>query len=348
MRKRCGVNFLSRILWASILLYLIVLAGCKGREEAVSAPPKSFMTNSLFKIFFVDMKNGWAVGKLGKIVHTYDRGKVWETQNSGTDCNLRGVYFLNDQVGWTVGDRGTILHTSDGGRVWVSQASGTDHHLRDVFFLNETQGWIVGEQGVLLYCNDGGKQWKEREDLKKLLTVEESPFLASLFAIDFVDEKNGWIVGDYGTILRTTDGGQNWEKQKSGIPSLLLLSGTFPLLMDVKFIDPLKGWAVGESGTILHTSDGGNTWKIQESGISYLLNGVTFTDGLNGWVIGYGTILHATDGGKHWEVQVADKKMWLYGIHSEGKENIWVSCDFGEILYSSDGGKNWTEQLPVE
>ena len=31
----------------------------------------------------------------------------------------------------------------------------------------------------------------------------------------FLDEKNGWIIGDKGTIIHTTDGGKNWETQNS-------------------------------------------------------------------------------------------------------------------------------------
>jgi len=38
--------------------------------------------------------------------------------------------------------------------------------------------------------------------------------LSWLRDIDFYDANNGWIVGGYGLILRTTDGGESW------IPSL--------------------------------------------------------------------------------------------------------------------------------
>ena len=31
----------------------------------------------------------------------------------------------------------------------------------------------------------------------------------------FLDAKNGWIIGDKGTIIHTTDGGKNWEPQNS-------------------------------------------------------------------------------------------------------------------------------------
>ncbi len=41
-------------------------------------------------------------------------------------------------------------------------------------------------------------------------------------------------------------------------------------------------------------------------------------------------------GGPTWEVLLNDRNMWLYGIDSAGKNNIWVAADYGEILHSSD------------
>jgi photosystem II stability/assembly factor-like uncharacterized protein len=37
----------------------------------------------------------------------------------------------------------------------------------------------------------------------------------SLLGADFIDENVGWLVGNKGTILHTTDGVVNWSKQIS-------------------------------------------------------------------------------------------------------------------------------------
>jgi photosystem II stability/assembly factor-like uncharacterized protein len=34
--------------------------------------------------------------------------------------------------------------------------------------------------------------------------------LSWLRGVDFFDANNGWMVGGYGLILRTTDGGKSW------------------------------------------------------------------------------------------------------------------------------------------
>ena len=36
-------------------------------------------------------------------------------------------------------------------------------------------------------------------------------------SVYFVDSQNGWIVGNRGIILHTTDGGNHWIQQESGI-----------------------------------------------------------------------------------------------------------------------------------
>ena len=57
-----------------------------------------------------------------------------------------------------------------------------------------------------------------------------------LNAVDFVDPYIGWVAGDDGTVLHTTDGGLSWQPQDSG---------TTEYLKDVFFLDLDRGWMVG-------------------------------------------------------------------------------------------------------
>ena len=42
-----------------------------------------------------------------------------------------------------------------------------------------------------------------------------------LYGVSFTDANNGTAVGDYGTILRTTNGGTTWTSQSSGTTNYL-------------------------------------------------------------------------------------------------------------------------------
>jgi hypothetical protein len=64
------------------------------------------------------------------------------------------------------------------------------------------------------------------------------------------------VVGDVGTILKTTDGGAIWTSQRSGTTNYLE-SVLFPA-------NEQTGYAVGWYGTILKTTDGGGTFVEQE------------------------------------------------------------------------------------
>ena len=72
-----------------------------------------------------------------------------------------------------------------------------------------------------------------------------------------------------GTILKTTDGGNNWE---------IITGETEDDLYGVSFIDSNIGTVVGNFGAILRTTDAGSHWTIQREGISDVLFGVSFTD----------------------------------------------------------------------
>src|SRR5258708_22366735 len=102
----------------------------------------------------------------------------------------------------------------------------------------------------------------------------------TLRAVCFVDATTGTAVGDYGTILRTTDGGATWTLQTSGTTSIGL-SG-------VSFVDANTGTAVGAPypvgsfATILRTTDGGATWTPQMSGAAGCRGAESFVDANTG------------------------------------------------------------------
>src|SRR5207249_6570533 len=87
----------------------------------------------------------------------------------------------------------------------------------------------------------------------------------ALFGIAMPDSQHGWIVGRYGLVLHTEDGGKTWSQQQAG---------TAKALTDVSFVDRTHGFCVGSGGTILVTADGGRSWTAQESGVAEQLLGV--------------------------------------------------------------------------
>src|SRR5882724_11201549 len=128
----------------------------------------------------------------------------------------------------------------------------------------------------------------------------------NLRGASFVDANTGSVVGEYGTIVRTTDGGNSWTVQASG---------TTQTLWAVSFTDANNGTAVGEGGTIVRTTDSGNHWVTQPSGTTLQFRGVSFSDSNNGAAVGEGgTILRTTNGGNSWSPQSSGTGNTLFGV----------------------------------
>jgi photosystem II stability/assembly factor-like uncharacterized protein/TolA-binding protein len=152
---------------------------------------------------------------------------------------------------------------------------------------------------------------------------------AALRAVQFVDAKEGWAVGDEGVILHTIDGGQTWERQATGLRASL---------RSLVFLNPYVGWAAGReelprargsAGVLLFTRDGGLTWQRLLTNALPGLNQVKFTDPKNGFVFGDGIEQFATgvfktsDGGRTWEpVPGPRSASWLAGDFQDGKTGI--------------------------
>lgn len=108
----------------------------------------------LNSVFFINRRNGWAVGAGGKIYQTINGGRFWRLQKSNTGKDLTDVFFINTAEGWAIGDAGTILHTTTAGNVWreVAAGGGSTHKFEKIHF-NNGKGWIVGFGGTLLFYN---------------------------------------------------------------------------------------------------------------------------------------------------------------------------------------------------
>jgi photosystem II stability/assembly factor-like uncharacterized protein len=84
-------------------------------------------------------------------------------------------------------------------------------------------------------------------------------------------------VGEFGTILRSTNAGGSWQNQTRINESDL---------NKICFVDNKTGWIAGAMGKVMKTTDAGETWLTQNTSTSLTLYDVEFTSMDNGFVVG--------------------------------------------------------------
>ncbi|MCH8305962.1 MAG: T9SS type A sorting domain-containing protein [Candidatus Marinimicrobia bacterium] len=184
--------------------------------------------------------------------------------------------------------------------------------------------------------------------------VQESGTTINLYDVYFVDENNGWIVGDSSIILHTKNGGEEWIEQISPVDSVIFEKIYFPNAQD--------GYIVGWEGTILYTKNGGETWVRSEIGLDYPILDLSFINADTGWAVGAdffgerknGIILNTKDGGVTWEIQFESdttkpySPLFFFAIEFNDSLNGWAfASNFFDnfsstYLYrTTDGGIEW-------
>lgn len=336
----------------------VVLCACQPEKDRdVPLSDRLIMvTDKFYDVKALSTEKAIVVGYGGKILVTIDGGKTWQAKSSGTDLALYNVKFVDDQNGWVCGQGGLILHTIDGGETWHKQESGITQPIFALSFVDKNYGWAVSEQATYLRTTSGGESWETGRIEASVEGVSEEATLALvdpvLYDIYFIDEKTGWMVGEFGKIYHTTDGGINWGEQQNtlvgqaGIDDALNL----PALFGVRFTDATNGMAVGIEGKVVKTSDGGKTWAFTAEDVS-----VFFTDPLydlhlfgdnRGWIVGAaGRILRSQNG--EWKPVTLGRPLvtWLRAVDFLDENNGWIVGGYGLILHTTDGGKNWLQSV---
>jgi photosystem II stability/assembly factor-like uncharacterized protein len=298
-------------------------------------------------------------------------------RGGGQDKDLKAVFFFDSITGWAAGDDGATFRTTDGGRSWKPLVSGSPATIDFIYFSDWSNGWMLGEpdqnkeSGRLLFTtNNGGRSWRHKP-------------LPKIISLHFIDKLNGWAVGKDATVLKTTNGGDEWSaipgfEQVTGI-SVEASTGNLGF-RDVYFLNNENGWIIGnfygrESssiGVMFVTSDGGKSWKqmplniADSSGrlIPGELRSVRFSDVNRGSVTGelydgdarFFFALHTRNGGQTWEQHRTPSRA-AHSTRFINLSNGWSSAvaprdsSAETIIYDTtfmrtdSGGKTWQDDF---
>lgn len=288
-----------------------------------------------YDVHFLDTLIGWAAG-WSSVTKTTDGGLSWEEQYYKLQENWADIFMLDENYGWTVSSLGIILATTNGGEDWVEQNNPAISGLSSISFKDSLNGITVGSFASLLKTSNGGISWEN-----KTQSVSE----AYLFGLFFTDKNTGWVAGDDGVILKTTDRGNNWIIQNSGVNKRI---------NELYFIDNITGWGIGFEGTIINTTSGGESWNINNSPTLLHLYDIEFKNYPVGWIAGGdifspGKLFKTTNGGGTWiaETSISLPPAGDYELQFTSKDIGWIMSSNHTVgglqrLYrTTDGGANW-------
>ena len=181
----------------------------------------------------------------------------------------------------------------------------------------------------------------------------------------FLTAEEGWVSGQHGTILHTSDGGRTWVPQLGGDPQ-----SQEPEINHLSFLDRTHGWAVqaGDPAKLLRTVDGEN-WELAGAlPKGWGLLGYQFVSPSAGVVLdGNNNVSHifrTLDGGRTWKEVFPPERCRLntqvQGLNRQLSCTLWtlnmVSATVGYILgrvayekpellvvaKTTDGGASWS------
>ncbi len=180
----------------------------------------------------------------------------------------------------------------------------------------------LGFMSLTLFCH--AQTW----------TILDSGTDNTLYTINFIDDQIGYAVGAAGTIIKTTNGGDDWTVQNSGVNSLLYACD---------FIDASNGVIAGDDGMVLKTNNGGGSWTEVASGTTVNLRCVHFANDDIGFISGLnGTLLRTTNGGSSWSPVDAETSNDISHVHFTNSSVGYFSGEAGMMKKSNDGGLNWS------
>ncbi len=186
-----------------------------------------------------------AVGERGVIVFSDDAGQTWHQAKVPTSVSLTAVQFPTPKQGWAVGHAGVVLHSEDGGETWTRQLDGRIA-ARLVLQAAEANVNASGATGAKAEVAK-----RQLVDAQRLVDDgPDKPFLA----LQFEDERSGFVAGAYGLIFRTADGGKTWQ------PWMNRLDNPKGLHLNAIRAVGKTIYLAGEQGLFFRSTDGGETF----------------------------------------------------------------------------------------
>lgn len=290
-----------------------------------------------------------AVGERGHIIISDDDGTSWSQSDVPVMSTLTSIYFIDELTGWAVGHDAVVLKTQDAGITWVKQLDGFEANnmvleqakrVKAQFEANLSKANVLGNEDRIELAEE------QLENASYALEDAEIDFedksTKPLLDVWFKNNKEGYVVGAYGMIFKSIDGGNTWNDWSGHVEN--------PDRFHLNAITHAGGermMIVGEAGLMLRTQNGGDNWKKMFSpyegsffGISSLTKqGVLLAYGLRG------NVARSDNFGSSWKLMDTNTQQSLIGATDRLGRVAYIVGNGGAFIKGIDLGRKWESTI---
>lgn len=183
------------------------------------------------------------VGNDGTLLTSRDGGNHWQRLAIDTTESFIDLARCPDNSFIALSFDNQIWHGD--GHSWQPYALPSGEQMMTVACSADNSWWAAGSFTTLQYSSDHGMSWHES-------SLDEDAIITHL---QFFDTQNAVATAEYGMVITSGDGGENWTVS-AHLPDEFYPHASY-------FVSPDEGWVGGLNGFIYHTADGGDSWQRQ-------------------------------------------------------------------------------------
>lgn len=275
------------------------------------------------------------VAGLRGVIAVSEDGESWVQSASPVQSDLVAMSFPSASQGWCVGHDGVVLFSDNGGKSWTKKLDGHSAatlfnglYVRDESADEDDQAYGGYDDYSNPVADDtldpAERLWRAAVDLARL-NFRNGPTLPFL-DVHFTDTENGILVGAFGLIAVTEDGGASWQ------PLLHKLDNPIGLSLNSVTHTGTRWLAAGERGHVFVEDPSTGQFISVDTGYegsffkAMTTNGHVLVAGMRG------TAYVSSDEGMSWSRIDLPTEASINGAATMKDGRILLADDAGNIL----------------
>ncbi len=263
----------------------------------------------------------------------------WIIVSSGGTKDLNSITNYSATL-LAVGDSGLVKKSVNLGSTWQTLPFISTVNLTGVFITGVNDAYICGEQGMIYKTSNNGSNWFAQTTLTPGINY---------YAIDFINNNTGLVIGDNRRFATTANGGTNWITGQLNVPV-----GANLHYRAVDMYDNTTSY-IASTDTLIGTVYNLYVHRSTNSGVSYsnILNfqvgttnqfvHVQFINSNTGWAItNKGYCIKTINGGNTWTYNLMN--MLCESAYFVSAATGYACGTGGGLKKTTNGGVTWLWQ----